>query len=217
MHVKPRYPALQIAFDFTSWDKAVGIVESVREFAGPNIIVEAGTPLIKAEGVRVVRRMKDAIPGSPVVADMKTMDTAEIEVELAASVGADAVVVSGAAPGETVRIFIDSCRRNGLLSYVDSLGVEDMRLMAEKAKGADVVVIHRGIDEESLGRAPTFKGKIDKLKPMGFHLAVAGGLNPTLAVEALDLGAHILIVGRDITGSGDPYSRIEEYLSIIST
>ncbi len=216
MHVKPEYPALQVAFDFTSWDGAMRIVESVRELAGPSLIVEVGTPLIKAEGVRVVRRMRDIIPRSPVVADMKTMDTAEIEVELAASAGADAAVVSGAAPKETVKLFIDSCRRNDILSYVDSLGVDDVRLIAKKAEGADIIVIHRGIDEESLGRAPTFKEKIDELKPMGFRVAVAGGLNPTLAAEALGLGAHILIVGRDITGSEDPGSRIQEYLHIIA-
>ena len=42
--------------------------------------VEAGTPLIKAEGLTAVRALKAEFPDKTIVADMKTMDAGRVEV-----------------------------------------------------------------------------------------------------------------------------------------
>jgi 3-hexulose-6-phosphate synthase and related proteins len=146
------FPSLQVALDFTSWAEARRVVGSLSSLSGSRLMLEAGTPLIKGEGIYVVRRISEMAPWAPVVADLKTMDTAELEVSMAAEAGADAAVVSGVAPIETVRSFIEECRRKGMMSFVDSIGLEDPAALVKKAEGADVIVIHRGIDEESAGK-----------------------------------------------------------------
>lgn len=209
-----KFPSLQVALDFTSWREAEAVVRSLADLSGPSLFLEAGTPLIKGEGISVITRISGIAPGSPVVADLKTMDTAELEVSMAAGAGADAAVVSGAAPRETVRSFIEECRRRGILSFVDSIGLEDPSTLIDKAKGADVVVIHRGIDEESSRRERRWS-YVELLKGAGFRVAVAGGIDLEAAGEALGYGADVIIVGRDITRSRDPAKRALEYLRML--
>ena len=209
-----RFPSLQVALDFTSWRDAEAVVRSLSALSGPALFLEAGTPLIKGEGISVVSRISGIAPGSPVVADLKTMDTAELEVSMAAGAGADAAVVSGAAPRETVRSFVEECRRRGMTSFVDSIGLEDPSILVDKARGADVVVIHRGIDEESSNRDRRWSS-IGRLKAAGFRVAVAGGIDVAAAGEALSSGADVIIVGRDITKNPDPARRASEYLRIL--
>jgi 3-hexulose-6-phosphate synthase and related proteins len=209
------FPSLQVALDFTSWAEARRVVGSLSSLSGSRLMLEAGTPLIKGEGIYVVRRISEMAPWAPVVADLKTMDTAELEVSMAAEAGADAAVVSGVAPIETVRSFIEECRRKGMMSFVDSIGLEDPAALVKKAEGADVIVIHRGIDEESAGRGRRWSA-IKALKDAGFRVAVAGGMDLEAASSALEAGADVLVVGRDITRSADPAGRVSEYLKLIS-
>ncbi len=210
------FPALQVALDLTSWRDAEAIVSRLSGLFGPRLLLEAGTPLIKAEGISVVSRISEMAKGSPVVADLKTMDTAELEVSLAAGAGADAAVVSGAAPPETVAAFIGECRRRGIASFVDSIGMSDPSALAEKAKGADVIVIHRGIDEERSRRGRSWS-LIGYFKERGFRVAVAGGMDLAAAREALESGADVIVVGRDITRSQDPWARAREYLEMLGS
>ncbi|MGC8969034.1 MAG: orotidine 5'-phosphate decarboxylase / HUMPS family protein [Conexivisphaera sp.] len=208
------FPSLQVALDFTSWQEAEPVVRSLSALSGSRLVLEAGTPLIKGEGISVIRRISAAAPGSPIVADLKTMDTAELEVSMAAGAGADAAVVSGAAPPETIRSFVEECRKRDILSFVDSIGLDDPTSLVAKAEGADAVVIHRGIDEESSGKGRRWSA-ISSLRSAGFRVAVAGGIDLGAAVEALSAGADIIVVGRDITRSPDPAARAAEYLRIL--
>lgn len=210
------FPSLQVALDFVSWKDAEPVVGALSGLAGPKLLLEAGTPLIKGEGISVVSRIHNIAPRSPVIADLKTMDTAELEVSMAADAGADAAVVSGVAPRDTVTSFVEECRRRGIMSFVDSIGLGDPAALIEKARGADVVVIHRGIDEEA-SRSERGWSSIGRLRSSGFRVAVAGGIDLGAAAEALDYGADIVIVGRDITRNRDPRDRAFEYLRMLDT
>ena len=59
-------PRLQVALDFENLDDALAIAKEVAPFVD---ILEAGTPLIKSEGVRVVQTLKEAHPNKLVCAD----------------------------------------------------------------------------------------------------------------------------------------------------
>ena len=63
---------LQLALDFVDMHRAV----QVAELAVPAGVdwVEAGTPLIKSEGLDAVRELRRLFPGKVIVADMKIMD-----------------------------------------------------------------------------------------------------------------------------------------------
>ena len=97
-------PVLQVALDFENLSRALA---AAREAAsGGAEWIEAGTPLIKSEGLDAVRELKRAIPGHPIVADMKVMDTGAFEVEIAAKAGADYVTVLGAADDDTIAVAV---------------------------------------------------------------------------------------------------------------
>ena len=64
-------PVLQVALDFENLSRA--IQAATEAVAGGADWVEAGTPLIKSEGLDAVRALKKAFPSHRVVADMKVM------------------------------------------------------------------------------------------------------------------------------------------------
>ena len=114
---------LQVALDFVDLPRALLIAgEAV---AGGADWVEAGTPLIKAEGLQAVRELKAAFPDKVIVADMKTMDAGRIELEYAAKAGATVVGVLGAASDSTIKECADAARNYGCELIVDMIGVED--------------------------------------------------------------------------------------------
>src|SRR6201996_404821 len=68
--------------------------------------LEAGTPLIIAEGMNGVRALREAFPKVPIVADLKTMDGGWLEAEMMAKAGATHVVVMARAHVETIRVCV---------------------------------------------------------------------------------------------------------------
>src|ERR1700735_800816 len=75
--------------------------------------LEAGTPLIIAEGMNGVRALRQRFPGVPIVADLKTMDGGYLEAELMAKAGATHVVVMARAPAETLKCAAKAGREHG--------------------------------------------------------------------------------------------------------
>ena len=62
---------LQVALDLFSTEDALRILGEVGEYVD---IIEIGTPLIVAEGARVVNIVKKRYPDKIVFADIKVMD-----------------------------------------------------------------------------------------------------------------------------------------------
>ena len=111
-------------------------------------MIEAGSPFIKREGMSGVNALARMWPGI-VVADIKVSDGAIGEVDMVAQAGARAITALGVAPVETLRLFIERCKQYGIISMIDMLGVEDpLQVLRPLYTQPDVVVIHRGRDEE---------------------------------------------------------------------
>ena len=147
-------PVLQVALDFENLSRALPAAEEA--VAGGAEWVEAGTPLIKSEGLDAVRQLKKRFPDRRVVADMKVMDTGAYEVEIAAKAGADLVTVLGAADDETIADAVRGGEKYGAEVVVDLLGVADAVERARRvhALGAGAVCLHVGIDMQMTGRTP---------------------------------------------------------------
>jgi 3-hexulose-6-phosphate synthase/6-phospho-3-hexuloisomerase len=167
--------------------------------------IEAGTPLLKSEGVEALRALKRAYPGYTLVADMKTMDVGGFEVEIAAKAGADVVTVLGLADDSTIAESVAVARRYGAKIMVDLINVPDLTGRAKRVEelGASYVCIHTGIDEQM--RAG--KGMKELVKEMAssvsIPIAVAGGLTSETVSEMLKAGASIVIVGGGIVKTED--------------
>src|SRR2546427_1837359 len=201
------WPKVQVALDLIRMEDALRI-------AGPaNRVgvewVEAGTPLIKSEGMRSVRELKRALPAAVVVADMKTLDAGAIETEIAFEAGADIVSIFGLAHDSTIK---DSARvrgRYGGRVMVDLLMTSSPVLRAREVErlGAGIICLHKGVDAEKAMRSKTqLSPALSTLaRTLKVPLAAAGGINPRLAPRLAAAGVRVLIVGGWITGSTDPY------------
>ena len=195
-------PVLQVALDFENLPRALLAAREAVE--GGADWVEAGTPLIKSEGLNAVRELKRACPRQRIVADMKVMDTGAFEVEIAAKAGADLVTVLGAADDDTIADAVRGGEKYGAEVVVDLLGVPELQARAARVAelGAAAVCLHVGIDMQMAGRTPF--AELEALaRECPVPVAVAGGLNSETVAAAVRAGAGILIVGGAITKSPD--------------
>ena len=193
---------LQVALDLLNADRALNIAkESVK---GGADWLEAGTPLIKSEGMNILRQLKQEFPDKVIVADMKTMDTGALETEMASKAGADIVCILAASDNSTIFDALKSARKYGSKIMVDLIGVEEKLKRARELEnlGADYLCIHVGIDEQMIGKKPI--ELLDSLiKNINIPIAVAGGLNSETVAEIVKNGASIVIVGGAITKAKD--------------
>jgi len=184
---------LQIAFN-GSLENALDVIARLPR--DERILVEAGTPFIKLFGERGIRELAKAW-GGYVVADLKACDGAGEEALLATRAGASGATVLGNAPEETLLKFVKTCHETGVDAFVDMLGVEDplRALMPLWRDQPDVVILHKGRDEESTrGKAIQFK-HVRRVKSK-FHslISAAGGVGLKEAQSASFNGADIVVV-----------------------
>jgi len=212
-----RPPYLQIALDIPSINRAKTIIQQMPE--SDRIILEVGTPLLKKYGVKVIRDLRELAQDTFIVADMKTLDVGKVEVDLAFEETADAVVASGLAATETLDKFIYEAKRLGIYAAVDTMNVEDpVEKCRSLSEFPDIVILHRAIDVEKTGkpRWNLIKEMQEAFREKKFLVAVAGGITPETAPEALASGANILIVGRYITQSRDVEHSVRDFLECTS-
>jgi 3-hexulose-6-phosphate synthase/6-phospho-3-hexuloisomerase len=185
---------LQIALDLMQLDRAVQIARESVE--GGADWLEAGTPLIKSEGMDSVRALKKEFAGHSIVADMKTMDTGTFEVEIASKAGSDIIIIMAQADDTTVLESVKAARRYGSEIMADLIGVPDPVRRAEEVQelGVHYLCVHVSIDEQMIAKGPleTLRSVCEVAK---VPVAVAGGLNSETALEAVKAGASVVIVG----------------------
>ena len=189
---------LQVALDMENLKRAVQIAnEAVK---GGADWVEAGTPLIKSEGMNAVRELRRAFPKKVIVADMKTVDVGRFETEMAAKSGADVICVLGTADDGTIKESVKAGRQYGIKIMVDLFGVSDKVKRAKEVEkiGVDYVCVHTSIDEQMRGKI-VFDSLKNISRAVSIPVAVAGGINSENVLSALKSGADIVIVGGAIT------------------
>ncbi|OPY49590.1 MAG: Bifunctional enzyme Fae/Hps [Methanosaeta sp. PtaU1.Bin060] len=207
-------PYLQVAFDLVDLAEVKRVLAALPE--SDHILIEVGTPLVKMLGINVVKEIRAVRPGAFVILDLKTLDTGNLEVRLAADSAADAVVISGLAPKKTLELSINEARKTGIYSVIDMLNVPDpVAVLKELAVLPDVVELHRAIDMEKSAYAWQNIPQIKELAKDGRRLlvAVAGGIRVDNESQALKAGADILVVGRAITRSRDIRDAAEQFLA----
>jgi len=202
-------PVLQLALDFVDLKRALKSAQA--GIAGGVDWIEAGTPLIKSEGLQAVRELRKLFPDSTIVADMKIMDAGRTEVETAAKAGANIVDVLGASSDATVRECIQAGKNYGAKIVVDMIAVDDVLSRAKQVEdfGADYVSVHCAIDEQMEGKDP-FDVLRQVSEALSIPVAVAGGINSETAARAVGAGAAIVIVGGAITKAMDPEQAARE-------
>jgi 3-hexulose-6-phosphate synthase / 6-phospho-3-hexuloisomerase len=191
-----------VALDLLELDRSIQIAREA--ISGGADWIEAGTPLIKSEGMNAVREMKKAFPGTKIVADMKTVDTGSMEVEMAAKAGADIVAMLASSDDSTVEDALRAARKYGVQIMMDLLTVPDPVKRAKDLEkmGVDYICVHVGIDQQMRGR-----NTIDLLnqiiKEVKTPVAAAGGIDALSGSQAIASGAAIVIVGGNVVRSAN--------------
>jgi len=193
---------LQVAMDVLTTADALALAGKVAEHVD---IIELGTPLIKAEGLRAITAIKEAHPDKIVFADLKTMDAGELEADIAFAAGADLVTVLGTAGNSTIVGAVKAATKHGKGVVVDLIGVADKAARAKEviALGAEFVEMHAGLDEQA-EEGFTFGTLLSEGSDSGVAFSVAGGVS-TATIEAVQKsGASVAVAGGAIYGATDP-------------
>ncbi|MDK2891947.1 bifunctional 5,6,7,8-tetrahydromethanopterin hydro-lyase/3-hexulose-6-phosphate synthase [Methanohalophilus sp.] len=206
-------PYLQVALDNPNIDVVTSIVKQLPK--SDHLILEAGTPLIKRYGVDVITKLREIKPDAFIVADLKTLDTGNLEARMVADATADAIVISALAPIATLNKAISEAHKTGIYAVMDTLNQPDpVSVLKQLDELPDVVELHRAIDIEETAHA---WGSIDDMKALSSKMlvAVAGGIRVDTIPDALKAGADILVVGRAITNAKDVRQATERFIEAL--
>ncbi len=218
-------PIVQISLDLTNIDEALETAAMAIR-AGVDWL-EAGTPLILAEGLHGVKKLRESFPGIPIVADLKTMDGGYLETEMMAKAGATHVVVMSRAHAETIKCVVKAGRDYGVSVMGDNLGCDDKIKAAKWLEdlGCDFVIHHIGYDER---RGIAAQGKrmpspLDQLKEVVRSVKIpvqaVGGLTLEQAILCPSYGAPLVVLGAPLTIDADAFKtadgNLEESLRMI--
>jgi len=204
---------LQLAMDVLTTADALALAGKAAPYVD---IIELGTPLIKAEGLRAVTAIKDAHPDKIVFADLKTMDTGELEAGIAFSAGADLVTVLGTAGDSTIIGAVKAAKEHGKGIVVDLIGVADKATRAREvtALGVEFVEMHAGLDEQA-EEGFTFQTLLTDGANSGVAFSVAGGVNASTIASVQQSGASVAVAGGAIYGANDPAAASAELRAAI--
>jgi 3-hexulose-6-phosphate synthase len=207
----------QVSLDLTNIEEALQLAEAAVQ-AGIDWL-EAGTPLILAEGLRAVQALKRRFPQHPVVADLKTMDGAGLEAEMMIKAGADYVVVMSRAHWASVKEMVRIAHDLGARVMADILGEEDKPQAARKMQelGADWIIHHIGYDERHYVKNISPLDEIDAvLAAITLPLQAVGGLSVEQALETVRRGASSIVIGAPLAIQPDRFATGDEFQKVLA-
>jgi len=197
---------IQVALDIPNKNKALEITRQVAPYAD---IIEVGTPLLKVEGIAMVKKIKEEFPYLLVLADTKTMDVGALEAKMVFDAGADIMTVCAQAELETIKSAITQAKNQDKRVMVDFIGVKEKISRGKEIEPLlpDYFSFHIAIDIQCSEGIPF--AKIEKFsKSFSIPIAIAGGLKPKDIKYLVSFNPEILIFGGYITKSKNPKEAI---------
>ncbi|MFI7679146.1 orotidine 5'-phosphate decarboxylase / HUMPS family protein [Actinophytocola sp. NPDC049390] len=204
-----RGPLIQLALDTED------LAGAVRVAARSGVdVVEAGTVLLLHRGLDAVRALRAAVPGAPLVADVRIARAGEMFAGMVFDAGADRVTVVGEAGRAVVAGAARAAARAG-----GEVEVELWPTWTEEALAALLVdevrrvIVHRpggvtAADDE------TTRGALDRLAAMDLgdrEVTLAGGIGPGDLRHFAGRPFDVVAVGKAIAQAADP-ARVTEAL-----
>jgi 3-hexulose-6-phosphate synthase len=207
-------PIVQISLDLTNIDEALETAALAMR-AGVDWL-EAGTPLILAEGLHGVRALRQAFPDVPIVADLKTMDGGYLEAEMMAKAGATHVVVMARAHDETIKCVVQAGADFGCEVMGDNMAAPCMIAAARRLEdlGCHYVIHHIGYDERrgiaAAGqRMPSPLDQLrDVVQAVSIPVQAVGGLSLEQAIACPSYGAPLVVLGAPLTIDADAFKTV---------
>ena len=199
-------PSIQVSMDVTSIEEAMEMAHAAKR-AGVDWL-EAGTPLILAEGLHCVRALRQEFPDMPIIADLKTMDGAGLEGEMMFEAGATFTVVMGQAHDASIIEQVKIAKKYNAKVMCDVMLCDDKPGRAKRAEelGVDYIIVHTGFDERNMvpGLSP-----LDDLQAIldvvSIPVQAVGGLTVEQALQTLEMGADSVVFGAPLVISGSEF------------
>lgn len=211
---KQKIPRLQVALDFERLDDALAMAKEVAPFVD---IIEAGTPLIKSEGMRSIQMLKSAHPDKLICADLKTADAGYLEVQMAAKAKADIVTILADAYVITIKEALRAAHdfhveimADLIMSRSPVISLAGLIDLEYKDTKLNYGLVHSGLDRQASRRAPLLE--LELVARLRDHpkLAIAGGIRVSDIPNLLDYPVDIIIVGGGITQAENPKFAAEQ-------
>ena len=205
-------PYLQIAFDVPSLERMKKVAQEIPP--SDKITFEIGTQLIKGQGAKAIREFREIRRDVFIMADLKTLDVAKVEVDEVFNETADGVVGAGVATKETIDALIYEAKRLGIYSFLDMRGVEDpvkkLKTLEDLPHG---IVIHKTYETPAETIINQIKAVKESFKDAKLLVGVQGDVTPETIPTLIQGGADILIVSRYVTQSRDVTRTVRDLLN----
>jgi len=202
-------PVLQLALDSMNLEDAI----KVAEVANENVDwIEVTNQLLKIEGLMAVRKVKERFPEKKVLVDMKIVDSRH-EIEAAAKSGADIAVLTDNGNDEVLAELVDTGRVNGIEIMTELRDVSSLehRLKFLEESGVDYLFVN----------VPNPSDEMQKIRAISesirIPIALSAGIESETAIEAMNSGAGVIVVGRGITNGDDLKRTTKEIRSFMES
>lgn len=208
---------VQVSLDLVNLNEALKMARSAVK-AGVDWL-EAGTPLILAEGLRSVRALREEFPSYQIVADLKMMDGGAGESQITFDAGATFVVVMSQAHWATVKEAVAVARRKDRKIMADVLNAPDKVQAAKQMEelGVDYIVAHLGYDERHHVKGLSALNDLQKIvNAVKIPVQAVGGLSIDQAIESLRFGARSVVIGAPLAIADGSFAHAEEFERILS-
>ncbi|AKV55676.1 orotidine 5'-phosphate decarboxylase/HUMPS family protein [Bifidobacterium actinocoloniiforme DSM 22766] len=204
-------PQLQIALDTFDMPSALRPLNAAISKID---VIECGTVLIIAEGLRAVREIRALYPDKTILADVRIAEAGAVISRACFEAGASWVSVVAGASMTTVEQVVKVANEFGGEVQIE-LGEKYDPEQARQWRrlGATQVIVHRSRDAEAAGKltwGEDDKRRIRELHDMGFKVTITGG------VKAKDIPffkgepVGVIISGRGIVQADDPLAAATE-------
>ena len=207
-------PLIQMALDSLDFDATIALASKVAPYVD---ILEIGTPCIKANGLPLVRALKEKFPDKLLLVDLKTMDAGEYEATPFYAAGADICTVLGVSGAATCAGVIKAAKAAGAEAQIDLINVPNKAECAKQmvGQGAQIVGIHTGLDAQAAGETPFNDLKTITALNLDVRISIAGGINHSTVQQVVKAGANIIVIGAAIYGAPDPAEAAKELRALV--
>jgi 3-dehydro-L-gulonate-6-phosphate decarboxylase len=207
---------VQVALDLRDLPTALRALRAVTTHVD---VIEVGTILCLAEGMRAVQAIRAAYPDHVLLADIRIAEAGALLSRQAFEAGADWVtVVSGAAP-DTFAVVADLAGEIGCDVQVELSEGWSWSLVEHcRRLGIRHFIFHRSRDAEARGDLSWLPRDLDaiaRVHALGGRVSVTGGLSLAELPRFVDVPAEIFIAGRALYAAADPAQAAADFASAV--
>lgn len=204
---------MQLALDRLSISSAIKIASACVDEVD---WLEIGTSLIKEFGIESIRTFRHTFPHKILLADMKIIDNARYESDIAYAAGADIVTVMGCGPIVTIELVAQSARKQNKNYMIDLLETNELRQEKLRTNFKDAIFcLHISKDSQEIQKTSFC---INDMMWKEQRIATAGGIDKhTIKEISNKIKPEVFIIGGAITKANDPQQAAKELRDLLNS